>query len=199
MKQYTVKVFENRTIWYNLKGQCHREDGPAVEFTSGAKAWYLNDELHREDGPAIEYSNGTKEWYLNGVRLSEKEFNKRMNSSCEGQPKQNTAMSTDEKLRWVKMLAACDTIGAAHTILDDFIQAHTQHVLKSHPKRLSDEEIDKKSYELYPTDFKERVKWIEGAVYVRDRVCGAVEVIDDEDYERKIKAFKHHRNQQTKP
>ena len=30
--------------------------------------FYLNDkgQLHREDGPACEYSNGYKVWYLNG-------------------------------------------------------------------------------------------------------------------------------------
>ena len=26
----------------------------------GDKHWYLNDECHREDGPAIEYANGYK-------------------------------------------------------------------------------------------------------------------------------------------
>ena len=44
----------------------HREDGPAVEYANGSKAWFLNGKLHREDGPAVEYSDGDKEWYLNG-------------------------------------------------------------------------------------------------------------------------------------
>ena len=55
------------TIEYrNDKGELHREDGPAIESSTGSKFWYLNGELHREDGPAIEWSNGSKEWYLNG-------------------------------------------------------------------------------------------------------------------------------------
>lgn len=106
MKEYRVKVFENKTIWYNLEGQRHREDGPAVEWASGDKAWclndqlhredgpaieyvngdkewFLNDELHREDGPAVEYSSGDKSWYLNGKHLTESEFNQRT-KSCEG-------------------------------------------------------------------------------------------------------------------
>jgi len=57
----------------------HREDGPAVEYVDGYKAWYRNDELHREDGPAVEHGDGSKAWYLNGEQLTEEEFNARMN------------------------------------------------------------------------------------------------------------------------
>ena len=49
-----------------LKGQLHREDGPAHEYPDGTKEWYLNGKYHRVDGPAIEYANGSKLWYLNG-------------------------------------------------------------------------------------------------------------------------------------
>jgi hypothetical protein len=57
----------------------HREDGPAVEWSDGYKAWWLNGKLHREDGPAIEHVNGDKSWWLNGKYLTEEEFNARMN------------------------------------------------------------------------------------------------------------------------
>ena len=40
MIEYTVKVWDN-----------------------GNKAWYLNGELHREDGPAVEYADGYKAWW----------------------------------------------------------------------------------------------------------------------------------------
>ena len=50
--------------WY-LNGKLHREDGPAVELADGSKAWWLNGKLHREDGPAIEYADGSREWWLN--------------------------------------------------------------------------------------------------------------------------------------
>ena len=49
----------------NDKGELHRTDGPAIEYPSGTKEWYLNGQLHRTDGPAVERANGTKEWYLN--------------------------------------------------------------------------------------------------------------------------------------
>lgn len=96
MKEYTVKVCDERTVWYlngkkhredgpaveyangdkywYLNGKCHREDGPAIENANGDKYWYLNGKLHREDGPAVERSNGDKSWFLNGKFLSEEEF-----------------------------------------------------------------------------------------------------------------------------
>ena len=107
-KEYTVRVYADRTAYYNSKGQFHREDRPAVEYTSGTKhwylngklhradgpaveyfdgykAWYLNGKCHREDGPAVEWSNGYKEWWLNGKKLTEAEFNQRTNkTSCAG-------------------------------------------------------------------------------------------------------------------
>lgn len=36
-----------------------------IEKTDLSKRWYKNGRLHREDGPAIEYSSGAKEWWLN--------------------------------------------------------------------------------------------------------------------------------------
>jgi len=100
MKEYKVKVFSDRTEWYNLDGKLHREngpaiklangskewyldgkrhreDGPAIEYTSGSKEWYLHGKLHREDGPAVEWVNGSKQWCLNGKYLAEEEFNNR--------------------------------------------------------------------------------------------------------------------------
>ena len=52
--------------WFNKQGDLHREDGPALEWATGRKEWYLNGNRHRPDGPAVEYLNGGKEWYLNG-------------------------------------------------------------------------------------------------------------------------------------
>ena len=66
MKEYKVKVHNDRTDWYNLEDQRHREDGPAVEYADEYKAYYINGKRHREDGPAIEYANGDKYYYLNG-------------------------------------------------------------------------------------------------------------------------------------
>jgi len=51
MIEYKVTVYIDRTEWFNIQGQ-----------------------RHREDGPAIEYANGSRFWYLNGKAISEKEF-----------------------------------------------------------------------------------------------------------------------------
>jgi hypothetical protein len=55
-------------------GILHREDGPAIEYASGTKAWYLNGVQHREDGPAVESASGTRIWWLHGVLYTEDEF-----------------------------------------------------------------------------------------------------------------------------
>ena len=52
----------------------HREDGPAVEYHTGYKSWWINGERHREDGPAVEWSDGSKAWYINDRLLTEEEF-----------------------------------------------------------------------------------------------------------------------------
>jgi len=46
--------------------QFHREDGPAIQYANGDKAWYQNGLLHRDDGPALEYANGDTYWYREG-------------------------------------------------------------------------------------------------------------------------------------
>ena len=81
MKEYKVKVHNDRTDWYNLEGQRHREDGPAVEYADGYKAYYLNGKLHREDGPATEYENGNKYYYIKDIQITKEEFDNR-NKSC---------------------------------------------------------------------------------------------------------------------
>ncbi len=76
MQEYIVRVYDNRTEWFNKDGQRHREDGPAIEYANGYKAWWVNDKLHRIDGPAIEYADGSKEWYIKGKRYTEAEYHK---------------------------------------------------------------------------------------------------------------------------
>ena len=86
MKEYTVKVYKDRTEWY-FSNKLHRENGPAVEYVDGAKWWYKNGKPHREDGPAWESNTGEKNWYLGGKKLTEKEINKvkpKNTSTCDG-------------------------------------------------------------------------------------------------------------------
>jgi hypothetical protein len=57
---------DGREFWLNAEGKLHRDDGPAVEYGDGSKAWYRNGTFHREDGPAYESADGTKVWCRNG-------------------------------------------------------------------------------------------------------------------------------------
>ena len=85
-KEYTVKVYKDRTEWF-LNGKYHREDGPAVEYADGTKSWWLNGKRHRVDSPAIEYADGSKAWYLNGKEYSEEQWKKEIakrKNSCNG-------------------------------------------------------------------------------------------------------------------
>jgi hypothetical protein len=54
--------------WYNRFGELHRTNGPAVEWPSGTKEWFIKGQRHRTNGPAVEYSNGDKEWYIEDKR-----------------------------------------------------------------------------------------------------------------------------------
>ncbi len=58
----------------NDDDQFHCENGPAIIYPDGTKAWRVNGKLHREDGPAFEHSDGYKEWYINDCTLTEEQF-----------------------------------------------------------------------------------------------------------------------------
>jgi hypothetical protein len=55
--------------WRNSKGQFHRTDGPAFEYSNGYKAWYIKGRFHRINGPAIEDPYGPNMWCVNGECL----------------------------------------------------------------------------------------------------------------------------------
>ena len=80
MKSKLIIDERGTKMWRLPNGSFHREDGPAIEWGSESKEWWLNGELHREDGPAIEDSYGDKEWYINGKQYSEEEYKYEMRS-----------------------------------------------------------------------------------------------------------------------
>jgi len=86
MKQYTVKVYDDKTEWYNQKGKLHREGGlPAIEWSDGYKAYYVNGQLHRDDGlPAVEWADGTKEYWINGKQITKDIAEQLAKPSCNG-------------------------------------------------------------------------------------------------------------------
>jgi hypothetical protein len=70
MEDYITKEIDayGDIIYQNNKGQFHRLDGPAIEYLSGSKVWFVDGKLHRENGPAREWADGGKEWWVNGKR-----------------------------------------------------------------------------------------------------------------------------------
>lgn len=57
-------VLDNCVAYRNDQGLYHREDGPAIEWFNGSKAWYVNGKCHREDGPAIMLYDGSIFWWF---------------------------------------------------------------------------------------------------------------------------------------
>jgi len=52
---------------YELAGEPHRDDGPAVILADGTEQWYCEGVLHRDDDlPANVSSTGEREWYRYG-------------------------------------------------------------------------------------------------------------------------------------
>ncbi|MCJ8336109.1 MAG: hypothetical protein MJH10_18045 [Epibacterium sp.] len=54
-------------------------------YDTGNKYWRLNGVLHNEHGPAIEFASGDKLWYLNGKKVTEEEHKRRTSKApCQG-------------------------------------------------------------------------------------------------------------------
>jgi len=44
-------------------------------YDNGDKVWKLpSGDLHREDGPAIEFLSGFKIWWINGIQYTEQDY-----------------------------------------------------------------------------------------------------------------------------
>lgn len=76
----TIERSKDRISYY-LDGKLHREDGPAIEYHSGAQMWYRHGLRHREDGAAVIVgircvgARCVMGWYLHGRQYSEDEYN----------------------------------------------------------------------------------------------------------------------------
>ena len=70
MQEKYIKIDEYGTkIYYKDREMSiiHRNDGPAIEYSSGSKEWWVDGVMHREDGPAvILVTKPRKEWWING-------------------------------------------------------------------------------------------------------------------------------------
>ena len=62
-----VEYITGSKFWY-INNKLHRSNGPAVELINGCKSCYSNGKLHRNDGPAVEQPNGKYYWAINGKK-----------------------------------------------------------------------------------------------------------------------------------
>jgi hypothetical protein len=50
-------------------------------YDNGDKVWKLpSGYFHREDGPALEYASGTKLWWINGIQYTEQDYKYKIRS-----------------------------------------------------------------------------------------------------------------------
>ena len=68
-----IEYLNGDKAWY-IKGKRHRENKPAIEFCNSYKSWWQNGKRHREDGPAVERIDGSKAWFLNDKKYTEEEY-----------------------------------------------------------------------------------------------------------------------------
>jgi hypothetical protein len=80
LKGYTITADEDKVKW-QLDGQLHRTNGPALIWADGDRVWCLNGQFHRTDGPAVIYANGDQEWWLNGMKLTKDEWRQQVETS----------------------------------------------------------------------------------------------------------------------
>ena len=69
MSSKLIVDFPYGVRWVDEYGHLHRTDGPAVEYVSGHKEWWVHGVPHRIDGPAVEKSDGSVEFWLFGQRV----------------------------------------------------------------------------------------------------------------------------------
>jgi hypothetical protein len=71
MEKETLTVYTDKdgTIrYFNVDGQLHHQNGPAIIDADGDKFYYINGQLHNANGPAVIYADGGKDYYINGER-----------------------------------------------------------------------------------------------------------------------------------
>ena len=84
-----IEYADGSKVWYR-NGEFHREDGPAAVWADGSKCWYQNDVLHRNDGPAVEWASGGLEWWIMGGSLSREEFSERRKKQLQDEQAKET-------------------------------------------------------------------------------------------------------------
>jgi hypothetical protein len=72
-----IEHLNGNTYYYSDRDMTilHREDGPALIWSDGYEAHYIDNKRHNPKGAAITSARGYKEWWIDGKELTEAEFN----------------------------------------------------------------------------------------------------------------------------
>ena len=68
VEEFSETDKDGTVYWRDGDGQLHRENGPAIVWLNGDKAWFKHGKRHRENGPAVENANGARYWWFEGER-----------------------------------------------------------------------------------------------------------------------------------
>jgi len=66
-----ARIEDGNRYWY-AQDRLHRQDGPAVEYSSGAVEYWWCGGYHREDGPALIDTDGSERYALDGNIFEDK-------------------------------------------------------------------------------------------------------------------------------
>jgi len=67
-----------------IAGVNHRVGGPAIIWPDNSTFWYLHGRCHRDDGPAVHYTSGDSfTWWFDGRNYTFKEWCKVTNKTPE--------------------------------------------------------------------------------------------------------------------
>ena len=79
--KYVISINRINRSW-KVNNKLHREgDYPASEFTDGYKSWYKEGKRHRLNGPAVIYSSGAEAYWIDGMRYLKEKFNEICNKN----------------------------------------------------------------------------------------------------------------------
>jgi len=63
------KLSDKDRNWYILKGY-------EIEEDHTGRIYYMDGEFHREDGPAVEWTDGHRAWWWRGKHLTRSQYQK---------------------------------------------------------------------------------------------------------------------------
>jgi hypothetical protein len=79
LMQYSGLKVKITVLYENYDAEFDKKFAGSYETVNGVYIhYYKGYKLHREDGPAVDWESGHKRYYLNGIQYTENEYNERI-------------------------------------------------------------------------------------------------------------------------